>query len=101
VTADAVRFSIERALSPKLGSDILGMRFLDDVVGPAEFSVGAAKHVSGIRVSGDTVSITLTKPSRTFLHGLPFRSSASSPRRRPSSRPACRTTPRRAPAPIT
>ena len=74
VTAHAVRFSIERALSPKLGSEIPGMHFLGDVVGAAAFSLGAAEHVSGIRVSGDTVAITLTKPSRTFLErlALPF-----------------------------
>ena len=74
VTAAAVRFSIERALSPKLRSASPGTRFLGDVVGARAFSAGKAERVRGIHVSGDTISFTLTRPSKHFLErlSLPF-----------------------------
>ena len=70
VTAGAVRFSIERALSPKLGSNLPGIHFLADVVGAPEFNRGEAGHVRGIRVAGDTIAFTLAKPSASFLERL-------------------------------
>jgi DNA-binding SARP family transcriptional activator/streptogramin lyase len=74
VTPKALRYSIERALSPKLGSDVPGIHFLADVVGAQEFNRGAARHVRGIRVAGDSIALTLAKPSTTFLErlALPF-----------------------------
>ena len=74
VTAAAVGFSIERALSPKLGADRPGLRFLADVVGAREFSSGRARHVRGIRFSGETISFTLVRRSADFLErlSLPF-----------------------------
>ena len=74
VTAEDVRTAIERALSPKLGANIPGARFLPDVVGAREFHRSVAPHVRGISVRGDTITITLTKPSPTFLErlALPF-----------------------------
>jgi DNA-binding SARP family transcriptional activator len=79
VTAEDVRSSIERALSPKLGSTIPrapqpGMLFLRDVEGVNAFHSGRAPHVAGITVNGRTISFTLTRPSKTFLArlALPF-----------------------------
>lgn len=74
VTPEAIRFSIERALSPTLGSDVPGKHFLGDVVGAQAFSRGAARHIRGLRTADDTVTITLRDPSPTFLHrlALPF-----------------------------
>lgn len=74
VTPNAVRFSIERALSPKLGADVPGKRFLSDVVGAPAFTRGAVPHIRGIRIAGDTITFTLTRPSATFLQrvSLPF-----------------------------
>ena len=74
VTAGAVRFSIERALSPKLGSDTPGIRFLGDLVGARAFHAGTARHIEGIRVRANTIAFTLTKPSADFLErlSLPF-----------------------------
>ena len=74
VTAEDVRSSIERALSPKLGPDIPGIRFLGDVVGARDFHRGAASHVRGIRVSGDEIAISLLHANATFLErlALPF-----------------------------
>ena len=74
VTAEDVRSSIERALSPQLGTDTPGIRFLDDVVGANAMHAGTSRHVSGIRVHGAAVAITLTRPSATFIQrlALPF-----------------------------
>jgi hypothetical protein len=74
VTAQDVRSSIERALSPKLGAGTPGIRFLADVVGAQEFHRAEVTHVRGLRVNGNNVQITLTQPSATFLErlALPF-----------------------------
>jgi DNA-binding SARP family transcriptional activator len=78
VTVEDVRASIERAMSPKLGSAYPGAPqpgalFLDDLVGAKAFRHGAT-HVRGIVVNGDAISLTLFKPSKTFLQrlALPF-----------------------------
>jgi DNA-binding SARP family transcriptional activator len=74
VTAESVRTSIERALSPKLASDSPGARFMSDLVGATRYHDGRAAHVSGIRVRGHTISFTLTEPNSYFLSrlSLPF-----------------------------
>jgi ABC-type transport system substrate-binding protein len=74
VTADAVRFSVERALSPKLGSDAPATRFMGDLVGARAFSEGDARRITGINVRGNTISFTLVRPSPDFLErlSLPF-----------------------------
>lgn len=64
------RFSIERALNPKLGPRAPGIGFLGDVEGAQAFHTGRATHVSGIRVRGDRISFTLTRPSPDFLERL-------------------------------
>ena len=68
--AQTFRYSIERALSPKLGSDAPGIRVLGDLVGAQAFHAGRKAHVSGIRVRGDRISFTLTRPSPDFLERL-------------------------------
>lgn len=70
VDAQTVRFSIERALSPKLGPRAPGIGFLPDLEGARAFHAGRAPHVSGIRVHGDRISFTLTRPSPDFLERL-------------------------------
>ncbi|HYT81313.1 MAG TPA: BTAD domain-containing putative transcriptional regulator [Actinomycetota bacterium] len=74
VTAETFRFSIERALSPKLGEGTPGPRFIDDIRGEQAFRAGTTKHISGLRASGNTLTIALTGPSATFLQrlSLPF-----------------------------
>jgi DNA-binding SARP family transcriptional activator/ABC-type oligopeptide transport system substrate-binding subunit/outer membrane protein assembly factor BamB len=68
--AETFRYSIERALSPKLGSDTPGIRILGDLVGAQAFHVGRKAHVSGVRVRGDRISFTLIRPSPDFLERL-------------------------------
>jgi ABC-type transport system substrate-binding protein/tRNA A-37 threonylcarbamoyl transferase component Bud32 len=66
VTARTIRYTFERALSPKL-KDPPGAPFVSDLVGLAAFRAGKASHISGIAVRGDTISFTLTRPAGNFL----------------------------------
>ena len=79
VTAGTFRHSIERALSPRLARNPIGQTppgplAIDDIEGERAFRDGAAKHISGLRVRRDTLSITLVRPSPDFLErlALPF-----------------------------
>jgi len=68
--AETYRFSIERALNPRLGPRAPGFGVLGDLQGARAFHGGRAAHVSGIRVRGNQISFTLTKPSPDFLERL-------------------------------
>ena len=70
VTAETFRYSIERALSPGLGQEAPGSRYLGDVVGATAFHNGNAQHVSGITVSGNRLRIRLVAPAGDFLTRL-------------------------------
>jgi serine/threonine-protein kinase len=70
VTAATFRYSIERALSPKLGPDAPAYSYLSDVVGASAFHEGDAQYVSGITVSGDRLRIRLVAPAGDFLMRL-------------------------------
>ncbi len=79
VTAETFRYSIERALSPRLAEGPVvpnppGPHVIDDIEGERAFLDGKAPHISGLRASDDTLSITLTRPSPDFLErlALPF-----------------------------
>jgi DNA-binding SARP family transcriptional activator/ABC-type transport system substrate-binding protein len=69
VTAKTFRYSIERALSPKLGFGP-GPFSVTDIQGEQAFRNGKADHISGLRAAGDRLSITLTKPSPGFPYHL-------------------------------
>jgi DNA-binding SARP family transcriptional activator/ABC-type oligopeptide transport system substrate-binding subunit/streptogramin lyase len=70
VTASSVRYAIERALSPKLGDSPPGTAYLSDIQGAAAYQAGERSHVSGIRVTGPRISVTLLAPSADFLERL-------------------------------
>jgi DNA-binding SARP family transcriptional activator/ABC-type oligopeptide transport system substrate-binding subunit len=75
VTAETFRYSIERALSPKLAEGPVvpnppGPHVIDDIEGEQAFLDGEARHISGLRTSGGTLSITLTRQSPDFLERL-------------------------------
>jgi peptide/nickel transport system substrate-binding protein len=79
VTATTFRYSLERALSPKLAQNPTGQmppgpQYIDDIKGERAFRAGRAEHISGLRATGDRLSITLTHPSPDFLQrlALPF-----------------------------
>jgi len=74
VTAETLRYSIERALSPKLGEYQPAAFWVDDIVGEHAFRSGAATHISGLRADGDRLVVTLTRPSSDIVQrlALPF-----------------------------
>lgn len=74
VTAETFRYSIERALSPKLGQNAPGPLFLGDIAGVQAFRDGKVAHIEGLRARGNTLTITLETPSPDFLErlALPF-----------------------------
>ena len=63
VTAETFRSSIERALSPRLGEEAPALFVLGDVVGAADYHAGRARHVRGLAVEGDRLSIRLAQPA--------------------------------------
>ena len=70
VSAGTFRYSFERALSPKMGTDAAGARVIGDIAGEAAYRAGNAEHISGLSAHGDALSITLVKPSADFLQRL-------------------------------
>jgi DNA-binding SARP family transcriptional activator/ABC-type transport system substrate-binding protein len=75
LTAETFRASIERALAPQLAGGFpdgwgpaSGVVF--DIQGERAFQDGTAQHISGLRASGNRLSITLTRPSANFLRRL-------------------------------
>src|SRR5262249_22694434 len=75
ITARTFKHSIQRALSPRLANNEdshrpPGPRLIDDIAGEAAFRAGERSSISGIKVSGDLLSITLVAPSKTFLNRL-------------------------------
>jgi DNA-binding SARP family transcriptional activator len=79
VTAETFRYSIERALSPRLAEGPVvpnppGPHVIDDLEGERAYLDGTASHISGLRAAGNTLSITLIRPSPDFLErlALPF-----------------------------
>ncbi|WP_075831330.1 ABC transporter substrate-binding protein [Deinococcus marmoris] len=67
MTADDVKYSLERVLDPKTKSP--GQSFYTDIAGAQAFVDGKAKAVSGIAVlAPDRVKITLNAPNAAFLN---------------------------------
>jgi peptide/nickel transport system substrate-binding protein len=73
VTAKTFQFVAMRDLNPKMKA-INAAGFLSDVVGAAAYSAGKAKTVSGISVSGNSLTFRLTHPAPDFLSriAMPF-----------------------------
>lgn len=72
VTAGSFRRAIERALSPKMQSPAAS--FAGDIAGASAVLGGKATTPSGVKVSGDRISITLQRPAPDFLSriAMPF-----------------------------
>jgi streptogramin lyase len=66
VTARAFKFTLERALSPKLANPYCRVALLSDIVGEDAYVAGKADHISGIVARGNRLSITLVEPSGTL-----------------------------------
>ena len=69
LTADDVRWSMERLLSNEVGSP--GYPFYSAIEGAGEYPEGAADHVAGIRVIDRyTIEFQLTEADQTFLNAM-------------------------------
>ena len=66
VTAETFRYTIERALSPRLGPPAVGAAFASDIVGVDAYRAGRTQHVAGISAHGDTLTIKLDAPAPDF-----------------------------------
>ena len=72
VTAEDVKWSIERIADPKTESPLVGV-FLGDIVGFIDKLEGRATSVEGVRVIDDeTISITIDAPKAYFLSKLTY-----------------------------
>lgn len=71
VTAASFQRAFERVLSPKMGSPVGVNIHLDtEIVGASSFLAGKASKISGVKASGNTLTVTLTKPNATFVSQL-------------------------------
>jgi YVTN family beta-propeller protein len=68
VTARTLRYSIERSLHPSMRGP--GAAFMSDLVGASAYTSGRARHVAGITVTGNTLTLRLARPSSTLLARL-------------------------------
>ncbi len=72
VTAQDVKWSLERATDPATESPVAGT-YLSDIVGVTEKLSGAATDISGVRVIDDrTVEITIDAPKSYFLAKMTY-----------------------------
>ena len=72
VVAEDIKYSMERACSPALGSPV-AMTYLGDIVGAPQFSRGEAREISGIRApDANTLEITIDAPKAYFLAKLTY-----------------------------
>jgi ABC-type transport system substrate-binding protein len=70
VTAEDIKFSLERACHPATGSPVAAT-YLGDIVGAREMLSGAAPSLSGVRVvDPHTVEIEIDAPRASFLAKL-------------------------------
>jgi DNA-binding SARP family transcriptional activator/streptogramin lyase len=84
VTAATMRHTIERALSPRMGSAAAAPAVLNDLVGLAAFRSGRGRHISGLSASGDRLVVRLRAPA----HDLPLRMTSRAFCAVPSGTPA-------------
>ena len=71
VTAETFKYSIERAVSPKMAfPNVPGADLVSDIEGEDAFRSGNAERISGIVVEGNKLIITLIRASPDFLTRL-------------------------------
>jgi peptide/nickel transport system substrate-binding protein len=72
ITGQAIRYTFDRMLSPKLASP--GDGFFNAIAGAPAVIAGKAKTVSGIAATTDSVTFTLSQPVASFAYRmtLPF-----------------------------
>ena len=72
VTAQSMKYTFERTLSPELASP--AHQFFTNIVGEVEFHNGQASEITGIVAQGDTLTFHLIEPQGHFLTllAMPF-----------------------------
>jgi peptide/nickel transport system substrate-binding protein len=64
VTARSLKYTIERSLNPRMQAP--GASLVQDLIGQSEYAKGRARHISGVRASGNKLTIRLVEPSSSF-----------------------------------
>ena len=72
VTARSMKYTIERALNPRVKSPALA--HLSDLAGGRAYAEGRARHISGVVARGNKLTLRLTRPSSNLEDriALPF-----------------------------
>lgn len=70
VTGQVFRYSIERAISRRLGAQAPAVPLASDIVGARAYRAGAASHLSGITATREALAITLVRPAPDFLERI-------------------------------
>ena len=71
VTAQTFADTIERVLSPQMQQNPSdGAASVSDIVGAAEFGAGKARHVSGLSVNGNVLTVRLVRPAANFVQRI-------------------------------
>lgn len=72
VTAEDIKYSLTRALDPKLASPV-AMTYLNDIVGARAVADGRATDLAGVKViNPKTLQITIDRPRAYFLGKLTY-----------------------------
>ena len=66
VTAETFRYTLERAVSPKLSNAYCRELLLSDIAGTDAYTKGKERHISGMSAQGNRLRIRLVKPSWTL-----------------------------------
>lgn len=72
LTAEDVRYSLERACSPQLHSPV-ALSYLGDIVGAEDYFMGKADHIAGLATpDAHTVTLQMDAPKAYFLAKLTY-----------------------------
>jgi len=74
VTANTFKKTFYRLLNPAMQSPAAAGGFYNDIVGADDYINGKSKSIAGIKVKGNKLSFTLTKPGPDFISrmAMPF-----------------------------
>ena len=68
VTARSLKYTIERSLNPRMQPP--AAHLVADLVGQSAYAAGRARHISGVRASGNKLTLRLVEPSSNFLQRI-------------------------------
>ena len=68
MTAGSLKYTIERSLNARMQSPAVGL--VGDLVGQSAYAAGQARHISGVRASGNKLTLRLVEPSSNFLERI-------------------------------